>query len=81
MDRKQYLDMCQKVSMYKPDLCGIIMNLPNELFVSVEGKFYHPLKYTLGFENGTPVHIAVLHDLKANSIIEVELEKVEEYKE
>ena len=81
MDRKQYLDMCQKVSMYKPDLCGIIMNLPNELFVMAEGRIYYPLKYVLGFENGKPTHTAILHDLRAGSISEIDLEKVITYEQ
>ena len=81
MDRKQYLDMCQKASMHPDDMCGIKQSLPNDLFVMAEGRIYYPLRYVLGFKNGNPTHTAILHDLRAGSISEIDLEKVITYEQ
>ena len=78
MDRTEYLKMCQKVSVYKK-IGGVITNLPDELKVRYKEITYYPVEYILSFKNDNPMHTAVLHDLKANSIIHAELEKVENY--
>lgn len=76
IDRTKYLQMCQKVSLLKNELCGIKKDVPQELFVQYEGADYYPVSYELAFEIGNPVHYAIIHDLKANSIIKTKLEKI-----
>lgn len=79
MDRKLYLELCQKVSVLKNGICGIKENVPNELKVIHNGIEYYPISYELSFDNGQPTHTAILHDLKANSVMNVDLGKVTKY--
>ena len=79
MDRKLYLELCQKVSVLKNGICGIKENVPDELKVIHNGIEYYPVSYKLSFDNGKPTHTAILHDLKANSITNADLGKVEKY--
>ena len=79
MDRKLYLELCQKVSVLKNGICGIKENVPNELKVIHNGIAYYPVSYELSFDNGKPTHTAILHDLKANSITSADLERVTKY--
>ena len=75
MDRAEYLQMCQKVSMLK-SLYGIKRNVPQELLVKHNDIVYYPQAYELSFDNGATKHKAILHDLKTNSITYAELGKV-----
>ena len=82
MDRKLYLELSQKVSVLKNGICGIKENVPDELMVVYNGIKYYPVAYELSFDDkGNVRHTAILHDLKANSIINADLRKVkkEEY--
>lgn len=79
MDRKLYVELCQKVSVLKNGICGIKENVPNELKVIHNGIEYYPVAYELSFYKGQPVHMAILHDLKANSIMNADLGKVTKY--
>ena len=79
MDRKLYLELSQKVSVLKNGISGIKENVPNELKVIHNGIEYYPTAYELSFDKGKPVHTAILHDLKANSITSADLERVTKY--
>lgn len=79
IERNGFLRMCQKVSMLKSEICGIKQNVPDELKVIHNGIEYYPTAYELSFDKGQPVHTAILHDLKANSIVNVDLERVTKY--
>lgn len=82
MDRNIYLQMCQRVSMLKNGVCGIKENVPDDLKVVHNGIIYYPQAYKLSFDNkGGVLHTAILHDLKANAIIECNLERVEKYEQ
>lgn len=74
MDRKTYLELCQK--------CAVIpnkQNIPLDCLVMYNGIKYYPIGYELYFtDTGQPKHKAVLHDLKANSICYAMLEGVSE---
>lgn len=77
MDRKLYLELCQKVSVLKDGILGIKKNVPNELKVIYNGIVYYPVAYVLTFdEKGNPQHDVILHDLRANSITQGKLERV-----
>ena len=76
MDRTDYLQLCQKVSMLKSGLCGIKENVPPELLVKHNGIVYYPQAYELSFDKGQTKHIAILHELKTNSITCADLGKV-----
>lgn len=76
MDRKLYLDLCQKASMLKSGICGIKENVPDELLVIYDGIMYYPEGYEMKFNNGKYENIAILHDINANSVTRCKLEKV-----
>ena len=79
IERNEFLQMCQKVSVLKNGICGIKENVPNELKVIHNGIAYYPVSYELSFDNGKPTHTAILHDLKANSIMNADLKGVAKY--
>ena len=80
MDRKLYLELSQKVSVLKNGICGVKENVPNELKVIHNGIEYYPVSYELSFDDkGNVRHTAILHDLNANSIMNVNLERVTKY--
>ena len=79
MDRKLYLELCQRVSVLKNGIGGIKENVPNELKVIHNGIAYYPVSYELSFDSGKPTHTAILHDLKANCIMNADLETVTKY--
>ena len=80
MQRTEYLGLCQKVSVLKNGICGIKENVPDELKVIHNGIEYYPVAYELSFDDkGNARHTAILHDLKANSIMNVDLGKVTKY--
>ena len=80
MNRKLYIELCQKVSVLKSGICGIKENVPDELMVVCSGIKYYPVAYKLSFDDkGNVRHTAILHDLKANSIMNANLEKVAKY--
>ena len=67
MERKQYLELCQKYA------------IGCDVRVKYKDTEYHPYRYELGFDSsGKSVHTAILKDLKANSIVYVWLKDVEE---
>lgn len=80
MDRKLYLELCQKVSVLKNGICGIKENVPDELKVIYNGIAYYPVSYELSFDDkGNVRHTAILHDLNANAITYANLERVAKY--
>ena len=81
MDRKLYLELCQRVSILKSGICGIKENVPDDLKVMCKGIVYYPVSYEMSFNNGQPIHTAILHDLQANSITKCELERVVKYEQ
>ena len=77
MDRTEYLQLCQKVSMLKSGICGIKQNVPPELLVKHNEIVYYPHAYELSFDNGKTQHKAILHSLNVNSVVYCDLKKVE----
>lgn len=77
MDRAEYLEMCRKVAVI-PDGVGGMKTTPPELHLKYNGVTFYPVGYKLTFtKDGKPSHTAILHDLKAKSILECNLLKVE----
>ena len=82
MQRTEYLELCQKVSVLKNGICGIKENVPDELMVVYNGIKYYPVAYELSFdEKGNVIHKAILHDLKANGITYADLGRVKKYEQ
>lgn len=81
MERAEFLKLCQKVSTYPSGVCGIIENIPENMLIKYGTSVFYPVGYKLTFKAGKPQHTAILHSLKANGVIECDLQKVELWKE
>ena len=78
MDRAKFLEMCRRVAVLPKGISGT-KNTPPELHLKYNGMTFYPVGYKLTFtKDGKPSHIAILHDLKVNSIIECDLMKIGE---
>lgn len=80
MQRNEFLEMCQKVSILKSDALNIKQNIPDELKIVCDGIIYYPVSYELSFKKGEAIHTVILHDLNANSIIHADLQRVDKFK-
>lgn len=81
MERKKYLEMCQKVAMLSNGIFGTKQNVPDDLKVVYDGTVYYPFERVAKFDNqGNLILSARLHDLKSNCVVEALLKDVEEYK-
>lgn len=80
MQRAEFLKLCQKVSTYPRGVCDIIENIPENMLVEYATSVFYPVGYKLTFKEGKPQHTAILHSLKANSVIECDLQKVRLWK-
>ena len=77
IERNEFLQMAQKVSMLKSGICGIKENVPDELTVVYNGIKYYPTAYELSFDDkGNVRHTVILHDMKANSVTHADLQRV-----
>lgn len=77
MDRAEFLEMCRGVAMLPRGVCDA-KEAPPKLQVKFNGVAFYPIGYKLTYTKyGKPSHTAILHDLKANSILECDLLKVE----
>ena len=76
MDRKEYLQLCQKVSTIKKGNFDARDDVPPELLVKHDNITYYPYAYELSYDNGQVKHKAILHDLKTNSITYARLDRV-----
>ena len=56
-------------------------SIPSELTVMCEGIQFYPTGYEMTFKQGNSQHTAILHDMKAHSVVYADLDKVEKYKE
>jgi hypothetical protein len=71
MDRKRFLELCQRYSFTKNKSC----------LVKYKDSVYYPYGYIMTFkDNGEPEHTAMMKDLKANAVYYGVLSKVEESK-
>lgn len=78
MDRAKFLEMCRSVAVL-PNGIGSVKKVPPELRLKYKDMTFYPVGYKLTFTaDGKPSHTAILHDLKANSILECDLLKVME---
>lgn len=77
MDRTTYLVLCQKCAVFPDGVGGVKKDIPLDFQVVHDGINYYPIAYQMNFDGkGNPIHIAVLHDLNANSIKTCDLMKV-----
>lgn len=80
IERKTYLEMCQKVSVLPSGVLGIKQNVPDDLKVVYEGIEYYPVSLDISFDkDGKVINTAIIHSLCANSIIERNLKDISIY--
>ena len=77
MTRKEYIALCQRIAVLPVTSGGVPASIPPELIVNYDGIRYYPYAFEIIFnKDGTYQDRAILHDLKANSIIHCNLERV-----
>ena len=79
MDRKEFLQLCQRVSVLPETTMHIKTEIPPELTVLYEGIQFYPIGYEMTYKDGISQHTAILHDMKVNNIVKVKLERVKKY--
>ena len=82
MDRTEFFKMAQKVAVYTNRCRNLSKSLLEDCIVVHNGIKYYPQYVQVGYDEfGKVINIAILHDLRANSIINADLRKVkkEEY--
>lgn len=79
IDRKEFLQICQRVSVLPETTMRIKTEIPPELTVLYEGIQFYPIAYEMSFKQGILQHTAILHDMKAHNIAKVDLRKVKRY--
>lgn len=80
IERKTYLEMCQKVSVLPSGVLGIKQNVPDDLKVVYDGIAYYPVSLDIRFDkDGKVINTAIIHSLCANSIIERNLKDISIY--
>lgn len=83
MDRTKYLNLCKECAMICDEgVYGMKVNVPERLQVrykmpGYDEHKYYPVGYELSFNrDGSTRHIAIIHDLEANSICHAPLKDV-----
>lgn len=72
--------MCQKCAVLPGGVYGIKQDVPESYLVKVDGVKYYPVSYQMKFDkDGTPINLAIVHDLRANSELYCKLERVEKF--
>ena len=80
IDRKLYLEMCQKVAVLPSEILGIKRNVPDDLKVVYNNVVYYPISIEIGFnEKGKVINTAIIHSLIANSVVKTNLGDLELY--
>lgn len=81
MERNEYLNLCKAVAKIPKGVAGI-KAVPEHLWVVYDEIPFYPVSYTLSFnEQGEVVHLATMHDRRANSVKIGLLERVTRWKE
>lgn len=82
IDRKIYLEMCQRVAMLPNGTLGIKKNIPDNLKVVYDGVVYYPLSLEISFNgDGEVINTAILHSLTANSVVDRNLLSISLFKD
>ena len=77
IERKTYLEMCQRVSVLTGGIFGIKQNVPDNLKVVYDGIAYYPVSLDISFDkDGRVINTAIIHSLRANSVIEINLKDI-----
>ena len=82
MGRKEFFELAQKATVYTKQFRDLSKPLLTDCIVISGDIKYYPQYVKVGYdEQGKVENVAILHDLKANAIIECKLERVEKYEQ
>lgn len=82
MERTEFLKKCQKAAQAPCGVKNIRRGLLPDTIVELDGAQYYGVGYQMTFDKkGNVQHTAMLHDLKADAIIYVDLGLVKQAKE
>lgn len=77
MIRKEYMNLCMVTARLPWRFGSPAKDVPERYQVIYNGIHYYPQGYEVRFdENGVPYEVAVMHDLKADSVTRGELKNV-----
>ena len=80
IERKIYLEMCQKVAILQSGVQNLKQNVPDGLKVVYDGIAYYPVSLDISFDkDGKVINTAIIHSLYANSVIERNLKDISVY--
>ena len=80
IDRKHYLELCQKVAVLKSRVFRLKDNIPSGLVVVYGGIKYYPEALEISFDrNGAVINTAILHSMVSNSHTRANLKEVSLY--
>lgn len=80
MKRSEFFSIAQMAAIYTKGFKNLDCPAKNNLLVMVNGIAFYPMSIEIGYnENGEVVDLAKLHDTKTNSVISIQLERVEKY--
>ena len=80
MDRTEFFRIAQKVAVYTNRCRNLSKPLLEDCIVVLDGIKYYPQYVQVGYDEfGKVINTAILHDLKANSIMNADLGKVTKY--
>ena len=80
MERKEFFELAQRATVYTKQFRDLSKPLLPDCIVICGDIKYYPQAIEVGYDkNGNVQNTAILHDLKANSIMNVNLERVTKY--
>ena len=80
MDRAEFLIMAQRVAVYTKKCKDLSKPLIDDCIVIHNEIKYYPQSVQVGYdETGNVENVAILHDLKRNSVTYANLERVKKY--
>ena len=80
MERKEFFELAQKATVYTKQFRDLSKPLLTDCIVISGDIKYYPRAIEVGYDkDGNVQNIAILHDLKANSITNADLERVTKY--
>ena len=80
MKRNEFFSIAQMATIYTKGFKNLDSPAKNNLLVMANDVAFYPMSVEIGYnENGEVVDIAKLRDTKTNSVISIQLERVEKY--
>lgn len=77
MERKEYLERCQRCATLPKGAYSLGKDIPDDIKVVCGESEYSPWAYMLTFDvNGNAIHTAMVHDINTNLVLFKELSEI-----